>query len=243
MIELQKKNSVTNKYYITVILFILLITIIFILMPICHAINETSELEYELGNISISAFPRFEENRKSFNYTLHPGDEITDFVIIYNRSEYEKKVITFAADYSLTDEGGAYFKNYYDIQEDVGKWIILEHYKTDLEPYKAKVIKFTIKVPQSVKEKKYIGGILAQDTVGILNGIGLRVAKEINITITDSQEKSDVKKYQEQDWHKLIKKDPLLKNPIFIGVTTIFIFLIFSFLYIHKQKKIQKRKK
>jgi hypothetical protein len=221
-----------------------LIFIIIILLSIIGFALFSFAVTEEIGNIGIIPLPKLNENRQSFNYILSPGDEITDFIIVANKSERKKTVIVYASDFVNTKEGGASFKNFYDKQSDVGTWITLETSKFPLNALKGKIIKFNIKVPDNAEIKTYKAGIVAQDLTNLDNEIGLRVAKEITINITNNKNDSEYKNYQEQNPAMFFEKTlPDMKTIYIIGAIIITLTIIFIYLIKIRYKKHRKHNK
>ncbi len=111
---------------------------------------------------SVEPAPTPQGQRRTFEYSVDPGTQITDSVVITNAGETAAEFIIYATDAINEPETGAFGLLASDVEPaDVGGWITLVDEKLTLQPGTQATVPFNLLVPSDADPGEHIAGIVA----------------------------------------------------------------------------------
>ncbi|GGJ93810.1 hypothetical protein GCM10011583_26580 [Streptomyces camponoticapitis] len=122
------------------------------------------------------------DDRPSYNYTVSPGGQVKDAMVVANRSRSPLELTVYAADGFTTDTGQLDLLTRDTKSVGIGAWARAGRDSVVIKPGKSAEIPFTVGVPGNATPGDYVGGILtslkqADDAEGINvdRRLGIRV--------------------------------------------------------------------
>ncbi|MGO9961935.1 MAG: WxL protein peptidoglycan domain-containing protein [Acidimicrobiales bacterium] len=122
--------------------------------------------------------PRQPDKRSWFIYALKPGVTIQDWVAITNFSLTPLRINLYARDAVESPSGAFAVQLFRQRPVQVGSWIHLPVSSVVVDPDKAFIVPFTIKVPQDASPGDHAGGIVASVFRTTVGGHGARIRVE-----------------------------------------------------------------
>jgi len=107
--------------------------------------------------------PSVPKSASIFIYTLNPGEERTDGLLVVNDTPEDKDLLIYTADSSFASGGAFACKQQSENDEMVGSWLELDESNVTLGPIKSEVVPFTITVPPGTAAGEYNGCIAIQE--------------------------------------------------------------------------------
>ena len=129
--------------------------------------------------------PRQPDQRSWFIYTLKPGSTLEDWVAVTNFSLTPLRVNLYARDAEESSTGAFGIQLFRQRPVQVGSWIHLPVSSVVVQPRKALIIPFTIKVPQDASPGDDAGGIVAsiiRTAVGAHRAV-IRVEQRVGVRV------------------------------------------------------------
>lgn len=127
------------------------------------------------------------DDRSSYSYTVNPGGEIKDAMVVANRSESPLELTVYAADGFTTDTGQLDLLTGDKKSLGVGAWAHAARDSLVIKPGKSAEVPFTVRVPANATPGDYVGGVLtslkqADDAEGINvdRRLGIRVKLRVS---------------------------------------------------------------
>jgi hypothetical protein len=130
----------------------------------------------------VPAYPNA-ENRKKFIYELKPGTEISDYVAVQNYANKEVTYLIYPANTTLSNQGTIAFKTRADMGIGTADWITFDEPAVTLKPQQAKLVKFTLKIPEGTAYGDYKAGIAMEKTKQDVNNPGITIASRLIIHV------------------------------------------------------------
>ncbi|MFD3481739.1 WxL protein peptidoglycan domain-containing protein [Streptomyces sp. NPDC058665] len=127
------------------------------------------------------------DDRSSYSYTVNPGGEIKDAMVVANRSESPLELTVYAADGFTTGTGQLDLLTGDKKSVGVGAWAHAARDSVVIKPGKSAEVPFTVRVPANATPGDYVGGVLtslkqADDAEGINvdRRLGIRVKLRVS---------------------------------------------------------------
>ncbi|MET4924709.1 DUF916 domain-containing protein [Streptomyces sp. PSRA5] len=127
------------------------------------------------------------DDRSSYSYTVNPGGQVKDAMVVANRSESPLELTVYAADGFTTDAGQLDLVTGDTKSVGIGVWAHADRDSVVIKPGKSAEIPFTVGVPGNATPGDYVGGILtslkqADDAEGINvdRRLGIRVTLRVS---------------------------------------------------------------
>ena len=129
--------------------------------------------------------PREPDQRTWFIYTLKPGTTIEDWVAVTNFSLVPLRINLYARDAEESPTGAFGVQLFRQRPVQVGSWIHLPVSSVVVDPRKAIIVPFTIKVPQDASVGDNAGGIIASvtRTASGAHGTRIRVEQRVGVRV------------------------------------------------------------
>ncbi len=130
------------------------------------------------------------EVRRTFDYSIDPGNQIIDSVLITNQGETSAEFLIYATDAINDFDTGAFGLLERDEEpSDVGSWITMDREKLTIEPGQQATIPFNLVIPSDATPGDHVGGIVAAVlTTGEQDGAAVtleqRVGARVYLTIS-----------------------------------------------------------
>jgi hypothetical protein len=145
------------------------------------------------------------DGRRWVELTLHPGQVVTEHLAVRNFSDRTVVFSLQAADGYLTENGRFNMLPSGQASVDGGTWIGMQEQVT-VGPEQAKVVSFTITVPQDATPGDHPAGVAAtvtstEGTVAIESRVGFRVMTRVSGTVTAAITVSDVTATYQHSWN------------------------------------------
>ncbi|MEV6425544.1 DUF916 domain-containing protein [Streptomyces sp. NPDC051662] len=112
------------------------------------------------------------DDRSSYSYTVNPGGQVKDAMVVANRSKSPLELTVYAADGFTTDTGQLDLLTQNKKSVGIGAWAHAGRGSVVIKPGKSAEVPFTVSVPGNATPGDYVGGILtslkqADDAEGI----------------------------------------------------------------------------
>ncbi|MGW2055159.1 WxL protein peptidoglycan domain-containing protein [Streptomyces sp. NPDC001840] len=112
------------------------------------------------------------DDRSSYSYTVNPGGQLKDAMVVANHSKSPLELAVYAADGYTTDTGQLDLLTQDKKSVGIGAWVHAGRGSVVIAPGKSAEIPFTVGVPGNAPPGDYVGGILtslkqADDAEGI----------------------------------------------------------------------------
>ncbi|MGW0668373.1 WxL protein peptidoglycan domain-containing protein [Streptomyces sp. NPDC002746] len=127
------------------------------------------------------------EDRSSFGYTVNPGGEAEDALVVANHSTDPLNLAVYAADGFTTEKGQLDLLTEGKKSRSIGAWVRADRASVRIAPGKSAEIPFTVKVPRNAPPGDYVGGILtslkqSDDAEGIAvdRRLGIRIKLRVS---------------------------------------------------------------
>ncbi|MEV6302178.1 DUF916 domain-containing protein [Actinoplanes sp. NPDC051861] len=147
------------------------------------------------------------DGRRWIEHTLDPGQVITEHLAVRNLSDSAVTFALKAADGYLTDKGRFNMLPSDQKSVDGGTWIAVQE-SVSVPPQTAKVVPFTITVPEKATPGDHPAGIAAtvlgrQGTVQVESRVGFRVLLRASGTLQPALTVTDLRARFERSWNPL----------------------------------------
>jgi hypothetical protein len=140
-----------------------------------------------------TALSQYGSDRPKFSYTVRPGQELTDGIVVANKGKTKISLKIYAADGFTTESGG------YDVltpdhpSKGVGTWVTPHVVRITVPAHDQVQIPFTIDVPRNATPGDHLGGIVTVldqvDPSGsgnvIHRRVGLRIETRVSGPVTN----------------------------------------------------------
>lgn len=137
----------------------------------------------------VPAYPNA-QNRNKFIYQMRPGSETSDYAAIQNYANKEQTFLLYAANTTVSNQGTIAYKTRADMGDGPADWISFAEPAVTLRGQQAKLVKFTIRVPENTPMGDYKAGIAMEKTKQDINNPGITIASRIilhlEIKVTDT---------------------------------------------------------
>ncbi|MFJ6462784.1 WxL protein peptidoglycan domain-containing protein [Streptomyces sp. NPDC091387] len=127
------------------------------------------------------------EDRSSFGYTVSPGGEAEDALVVANHGTDPLNLAVYAADGFTTEKGQLDLLTEGKKSRSIGSWVRAGRKNVRIAPGKSAEIPFTVKVPDNAPPGDYVGGILtslkqSDDAEGIAvdRRLGIRIKLRVS---------------------------------------------------------------
>ncbi|QXE36359.1 DUF916 domain-containing protein [Streptomyces sp. GMY02] len=100
------------------------------------------------------------DDRSSYSYTVNPGGQLKDAMVVANRSKTPLELAVYAADGYTTDTGQLDLLTQDKKSVGIGAWVHAGRSSVVIQPGKSAEIPFTVGVPDNAPPGDYVGGIL-----------------------------------------------------------------------------------
>jgi hypothetical protein len=100
------------------------------------------------------------DDRSSYTYTVNPGGQVKDAMVVANRSTSPLRLALYAADGYTTDTGQLDLLTKDKKSVGIGAWVHADRDSVVIKPGRTAEIPFTVTVPGNVTPGDYVGGIL-----------------------------------------------------------------------------------
>ncbi|MFD7432321.1 WxL protein peptidoglycan domain-containing protein [Streptomyces sp. NPDC059818] len=127
------------------------------------------------------------EDRSSFGYTVNPGGEAEDALVVANHGTDPLNLAVYAADGFTTEKGQLDLLTEGKKSRSIGSWVRAGRRNVRIAPGKSAEIPFTVKVPDNAPPGDYVGGILtslkqSDDAEGIAvdRRLGIRIKLRVS---------------------------------------------------------------
>jgi hypothetical protein len=106
----------------------------------------------------------FGTDRQNFSYTLNPGGQLQDGLVVVNHGTTPLDLAVYAADGFTTDQGQLDLRTRDANATGVGAWVHADRDHVKLRPGESAEVPFTITVPASATPGDHLGGIVTSLT-------------------------------------------------------------------------------
>lgn len=177
---------------------------------------------YADGDLSWSLAPVDNDHgtgRPNFSYVLEPGTEITDAVLVRNRSATELTLQVYAADGFTTTSGDLDLLPAGQPSVDLGSWTKPAVSELRLAPGAVQEVAFTIVVPADARPGDHPGGIVTSHTteagtVQVDQRFGLRIFGRVPGELTVAGAVTDVQTTANSPWNPFAATDAHLQYAV-----------------------------
>lgn len=118
---------------------------------------------------------------RKFLFELKPGESAAEYAIIQNLSDQEADYFLYGSDSTLSNKGNLAYKTRQDNGPGQGKWISFEQNKITLKAQEAKLVKFTVSVPDKTEFGDYKVGITMEKTKNDAKNPNITIATRVII--------------------------------------------------------------
>jgi len=98
-----------------------------------------------------------------FVYTLKVGQSKEDAIIINNHSEEIVTVRIFPVEAALNAQNTFYTDAERKVEQGISRWVSLSRSEIELGPGESQKVSFTVKVPDKIEPKQYLGAVMAEE--------------------------------------------------------------------------------
>ncbi|MFD3521326.1 WxL protein peptidoglycan domain-containing protein [Streptomyces sp. NPDC058653] len=127
------------------------------------------------------------DDRSSYSYTVNPGGQVKDAMVVANRSDSPLELTVYAADGYTTGTGQLDLLTKDKKSVGIGVWTHAARDSVLIKPGKTAEVPFTVEVPANATPGDYVGGVLtslkqADDAAGINvdRRLGIRVKLRVS---------------------------------------------------------------
>lgn len=139
-----------------------------------------------IGGRPAHPYGNIPHSKQWFIYTLKPGENKDDSIIVQNNTPKEVDILLYPADSTPSTDGGFALEQMVEHRDFVGAWITLSKEKLHVPAYESVEVPFKIAIPndQKLDVGEHSGGILiqrikesdgSQKGLQILTRVGVRV--------------------------------------------------------------------
>lgn len=167
------------------LLHIFLLGLFAITMPLTALAQEQTSQEPHPSFTTEPAYPNTLVPYKIIA-EVKPGETYEDAVLLQNNMDYEMELFNDGADAFTNEKGETEYTTDGAAERLFHNWTSIEE-KTVLAPGEAKIVRFSVKIPEETEFKTYKGGITTK-LVGEQKGnfiTSYRIVTPIEITVTD----------------------------------------------------------
>lgn len=127
----------------------------------------------------------FGSDRSGYEYTLSPGDSITDGIVITNRGSAALDLGVYAADGFTTEDGGFDLLPAGEKSSKLGAWVSVEGGgAVSVEPGASVTVPLTITVPDNATPGDYGAGVVTSLAAAEQNAEGVTVDRRLGIRMS-----------------------------------------------------------
>jgi hypothetical protein len=130
----------------------------------------------------------FGSGRQNYNYTLNPGGQLKDGLVVVNHGTAPLHLAVYAAD-AFTNKGGQVDLVTKDAKSTrVGAWVHPDRPDVTVRPGASAEVPFTVTLPSNAASGDYLGGIVTSVTQpgGVERRLGIRVRLRVGGTLKPS---------------------------------------------------------
>jgi hypothetical protein len=124
----------------------------------------------------------FGSGRQNYAYTLNPGGQLKDGLVVVNRGTTPLNLAVYAADGFTTKEGRLDLRTKGATSKGVGAWVQPDRQDVTIRPGQSVEVPFTVILPQNAAPGDYMGGIVTSLTQAGAAGSG-NVERRVGIRI------------------------------------------------------------
>lgn len=106
----------------------------------------------------------FGSDRANYGYTVNPGAQVEDGLVVANRGTTPLDLAVYAADGFTTSAGRLDLATADTPSEDVGAWVHPDRAHVRIQPGESVVVPFTVRVPTNAEPGDHVGGIVTSLT-------------------------------------------------------------------------------
>lgn len=118
----------------------------------------------------------FGSNRDNYGYTLDPGGQLDDGLVVANNGTTPLDLAVYAADAFTTDEGQLDLRTRAVPATGVGAWVHTGQDHLTVQPGRSVEVPFTVSVPDNATPGDHMGGIVTSLTQGnVERRVGIRI--------------------------------------------------------------------
>ena len=143
---------------------------------------------------------RFGSDRPGYDYTLSPGETITDGIVVTNRGDEQLELGVYAADGFTTDAGGFDLLPAGEKSATLGTWVHLDDATVTVAPGASVTVPFTVVVPENATPGDYGAGVVtsmataqAADGVSVDRRLGIRMRLRVDGELAPALTVQDVR--------------------------------------------------
>ncbi|ROS38672.1 WxL protein peptidoglycan domain-containing protein [Amycolatopsis thermoflava] len=136
----------------------------------------------------------FGSDRVNYNYTLDPGEQLTDGLVVTNNGSGPLDLAVYAADAFTTTQGKLDLVTRDTASTGVGAWVSPAAGSVTVQPGQSSEVPFTLAVPAGATPGDRMGGIvtsLVQD--GVERRVGIRIRLRVGGALTPGVSAEDVR--------------------------------------------------
>ncbi|MFE4913546.1 WxL protein peptidoglycan domain-containing protein [Streptomyces sp. NPDC056652] len=123
----------------------------------------------------------------SYSYTVNPGGQVKDAMVVANRSKSPLELTVYAADGFTTDTGQLDLLTKDKKSTGVGAWAHAGRDSVVIKPGKSAEVPFTVSVPDNATPGDYVGGVLTSlkqadeaEGINVDRRLGIRVKLRVS---------------------------------------------------------------
>jgi uncharacterized membrane protein len=133
-----------------------------------------------------TASNQFGEDRQNYRYTLNPGGEIRDALVVTNHGKQPLDLAVYAAD-GFTTDGGQLDLLTTDVESTgIGAWVHADRDRVRVAPDASVTVPFRLTLPKNATPGDYLGGIitsLTQAGAGNTMNVDRRLALRVQLRV------------------------------------------------------------
>lgn len=138
--------------------------------------------------------------RANYAYSVDPGQQLNDAVVIKNFSDQPQTIDLYATDAVTTPEGTLDLLPRSQASSDAGTWVALEQNQVTVDPGQSVTVPFAVSVPADARPGDHSAGVVTSlasasgstGTVTVDRRLGLRMQLRVSGALTQSAEVRNV---------------------------------------------------
>ncbi|MEU0283111.1 DUF916 domain-containing protein [Streptomyces sp. NPDC006195] len=127
------------------------------------------------------------DDRSSYSYTVNPGGQVKDAMVVANRSKSPLELTVYAADGFTTDTGQLDLLTKDKKSTGIGAWARAGRDSVVIKPGTSAEVPFTVRVPGNATPGDYVGGVLTSlkqadeaEGISVDRRLGIRVKLRVS---------------------------------------------------------------
>lgn len=121
------------------------------------------------------------EGRANFNYSVEPGETITDAVIVTNQGAQDLAIDISTADGYTAADATLAFDGPEVVPVSVGSWITPAEAEVTLRPGESREVEFTVEVPEDASPGDHAGGIFTVSST--VDGSNIQINRRLGLRV------------------------------------------------------------